>query len=695
MKATGPLSSLADRSWPRVLDTSSADLVRDFFVPALSRAVRYDRAVGFFSSGWLRASAEGVANFTADGGLIRWLASPMLDNRDWLALWDGETTPRDPALRGARGRSRSDILDELKAKDRTRSALTWMVANRIITFRLAVPEGKLDGGDFHDKFGIFTDREGNRLCFSGSYNDSMQGLRNYESIKVFCSWEPGTAELAHYEAQRFERLWGNSDPNVRAFDLPEAAREQILRIRTTENFRGGTGEVEVQDSELGSTSTPDAPSIPDGFKIRGYQTEAIESWVASGYRGLFEMATGTGKTVTALAASVRLFEREERLVVVVSCPYTHLVSQWAEEVEKFGYNTVLAFGSAGPWVDKLANQLLDFSAGYINDLAILTTHDTFSSERFIDIVSGVGPVPKLLIVDEVHDVGAPKRRLGLIDGYDYRLGLSATPRRWLDKEGTGAIFDYFGQTVYEFPLSEAIPEYLTPYEYHPFFVELTASELEEYQKLSRQISARAHAASSTEQDELLKLFMILRQQIVVNADNKYRCFEEVIRSLERKDHTLVYCSPEQIDSVQRILNAVGVVQSRFTGEESLLQRKILLDSFDSGDHEMLVAMKVLDQGVDVPSTRTAILMGSSGNPKEFIQRRGRVLRRFPGKEQATIFDILVVPTINGTLDQATLEMERKILERELRRYHEFSELARNRVQAMNAIAPIKRKYRVV
>ncbi|NWJ46940.1 MAG: DEAD/DEAH box helicase family protein [Chloroflexi bacterium] len=569
-----------------------------------------------------------------------------------------------------------------------------MVADGILTFRLALPRNKLDQGDFHDKFGIFTDVEGNEISFNGSYNDSFQGTRNYESIKVFCSWESAYTAFVKADIERFERLWNNFDPNVKVFDLPEAARQQIIRLQTYE--RPYTKPAWLDGKKISELTSPyeyqtRRPALPEQTSLREYQLEAIKAWFEHGSCGILEMATGTGKTITALAAAIRLYERETRLLIIISCPFTHLVTQWEEVVKQFGFNTFLAFGTTSTWVNKLADKVLNFATGYINNLVVLTTHDTFSNPRFGSIFQEKH-LPYLVIVDEVHDIGAPKRRQGLISEYKYRLGLSATPRRWLDEEGTDTIFEYFGETVFEFDLAKAIPKYLTPYEYYPYFVELSSEELAEYEKMTQKITKRSRASDESKNDEILKLYFILRQKIVVNARNKFTCLEEILGSLQNYDHTLVYCSPEQIDQVQYILNTNGIVQSRFTGEESLQERKVLLESFDKGRHEILVAMKCLDQGVDVPSTRTAVIMASSGNPKEFIQRRGRVLRKYEGKEKAIIYDIIVVPTLTGKLNLNAFELERKILKKELQRYDEFAGLALNRISALNKAGPVKRKY---
>jgi len=682
--------SFKAHAWPATLNTSSSNLIEDFFLPCLQQAVRYDRAVGFFSSGWLRIAAKGMVKFAAAGGKARWVTSPILSEPDWEALRTGSDAHIDPLLHDALSRNIDDLEEALEKQ--TLSALAWLVADEVLTFKLALPRNKLERGDFHDKFGVFADSEGCQISFNGSYNDSIQGTRNYESIKIFCSWQQAFEPLVQEDAERFEKLWSNSDPNVRVFNLPEAAREHIVNLRKAERPYCVPEWVRPQEVREPQHSHQTEPTLPENIQLRDYQNEAIESWFDHDCQGIFEMATGTGKTITALAASIRLFEQESRLAIIIACPYKHLVTQWADDVGKFGFNKVLVFGSAG--INKCANKLLDFTAGHIDHLVVLTTHDTFYTSRFASLIQE-RPLPMLLIVDEVHDVGSTQRRQGLLQEYQYRLGLSATPSRWFDEEGTRVLFDYFRRTVFEFPLAKAIPKFLVPYEYYPFFVELTDEELAEYKRMTQQIIQRASKVEEGLDDDLLSLFMIKRHQIIVNANNKYHCFEQVLDLLESQMHTLVYCSPEQIDKAQKILNKRGIIQSRFTGQESLKTRTNLLQSFSDGAHKMLVAMKCLDQGVDVPATRTAILLASSGNPKEFIQRRGRVLRRSPGKKKAVIYDIIVVPILHGKMDAEEMRLERKILKRELLRYNEFAELALNRVYALNQIGPIKRKYLLI
>ncbi len=219
---------LPDRPFASLLETSSSDLIADFFAPALAESVRYDRGVGFFSAGWFRLAAAGMAAFAGKGGRARWVTSPILDPADWEALAAGDRARTD-ALLYLRLKSQLQDMERTLAQD-TLAGLAWMVADGVLDFRIAIPRAKLDRGDFHDKFGVFTDAQGNQVSFNGSYNDSIQGTRNYESIKVFPSWESAFAPLVAGDVARFERLWDNKDPNVRVCDVPEAARQKTPQL---------------------------------------------------------------------------------------------------------------------------------------------------------------------------------------------------------------------------------------------------------------------------------------------------------------------------------------------------------------------------------------------------------------------------------------------------------------------------------
>ena len=676
------------------MDTSSHNLVRGFFEPILSCARRYDRGVGFFSSSWLRINAQGMVAFAANGGRARWVTSPILDPADWEALLLGDAARDDTVLRQALEHTILSLGDTLDRA--TRSALAWMVADEVLTFKLALPRNKLERGDFHDKFGVFTDAEGDQVGFNGSYNDSVQGMRNYESIKIFCSWEPAFAPLVRADAERFERLWNNHDPNVRAFDLPAALREQIVRLR--EDARPYPEPEWIQLKKLQdarSSYREPRPITPSVVTLRDYQVDAIDAWFAHGCCGLLEMATGTGKTITSLAASARLYEREGQLAFIIAVPYQHLVDQWAEEARAFGYEPILAYQSKARWLNPLNQQIIEYNGGYRRCISVIVTHSTFARDDFQHTIARLQGA-SLLIADEAHHLGAEQQRQSYPEHVPFRLALSATPDRWFDDAGTLALRDYFGETVFSFTLEQAIGVSLTNYYYYPHRVELTDEEMDRYAELSAKIARLAHR-NDTDAQEALRMLLIKRADLLNNAENKLTELARLMTNPDEVAHALFYCAPGQIDAVLRLIGIEkGVRVHRFTAEEDPRTRQRLLSEFASGQLQGLVAMKCLDEGVDVPTTQTAYFLASSGNPREFIQRRGRVLRQSPGKQFAVLHDLVAIPatTISGHSTVA-FDIERSIMRRELQRIKEFAGPALNKHPALDAVWTIARQYGVM
>lgn len=678
--------TLKYHTFPITIDTSSADIIAEFFVPALSSSLRYERGVGYFSASWLRLTAQGMVSFAANGGTARWVTSPILAEDDWLALQQGVAARHDAVIRTALERNIDELARTLE-KD-TLSALAWMVADEILDFRLALPRNKLQGGEFHDKFGIFTDAEGHQVSFNGSYNESVQGTRNYESLRIFSSWNDPFAALVQADSERFERLWNNLDPNVQVYTLPDAARANILKLRSEPR------PYPVSNRSI-LTLVVTQPRIPPEITLRDYQLDAIDAWFANDCRGLLEMATGTGKTRTSLSAMVRLFERERRLAVVIAVPYQHLVDQWMEDAKEFGLQPLLAYKKKADWLNKLHQQVLEFNRQDRKIISVITTHTTFIDDDFQKAI-GKLQSSSLLIADEVHHLGAERSRIALPETLSARLALSATPDRWFDDTGSAALRHYFGDTVFRFTLSDAINRgILVPYIYYPQLIELTLDEMAEYQQLSDQI-ARLAAILASKQDEgleqRLERLLMQRSRLLNSASEKLTALGKLISKTPDAHHTLFYCSPEQIDQVCHIVGwEAGWKINRFTAEEPNDLRQQLLADFDNRDIQALVAMKCLDEGVDVPSTRTAYILASSSNPREFIQRRGRVLRRAPNKNDATIYDFIVIPP-QSWYSQSSTNSDKSMVERELRRFKEFADSAQNKHQALSVVWDIAKQY---
>jgi len=667
-------NSFTDLELPRVIDTSSDNVMKDFYIPLLSRAVEYRRGVGYFTTNWVRSAARGVAELAENSGTARWILSPILEEKDWDALKKGDRAKTDDVLREALDDTVTDLRYDLEYE--TRNTIAWMIADGLLEIKLAVPTKKLSG-DFHDKFGIFYDENGNRVAFHGSQNDSEQALRNYEAYTIDCGWiSDRETEGVNKQEARFERLWENRDENVNIYTIPEGIEKGIAELRDNSN----------RPYELPETIADSEPEIT----LRGYQRDAVDVWFENNNCGLFQMATGIGKTFTALAALDEYVDTVDGpLLSVITVPQKHLARQWADEMETFGLDQPkFVYHSANSdWKSDLSRAVSNLELGITDYECLITTHQTFSGDHFREKVSQLSS-DAILIGDEVHGLGSEKRREGLIETYNARIGLSATPKRYYDEEGTNHLLGYFGGVTYEYSLKDAIPQYLTRYHYHPIIVEMDEDELEEYRQMTQSVVAAD--SSDDVDDEVTNILRSQRAEIVKEAINKYGALRDILQRLDDIEHLLVYTNHEQIDTVGEILNEFGVMHHRFTHKEGDDLREELLTRFGEGEYEALVAMKCLDEGVDVPATRTAVLMANTGNPMQFIQRRGRVLRQAPRKDRAVIYDLLVVPTLDPDDDIAA--SEKYILEKELRRFEEFATTAENEYEARNKIEDVRIAY---
>ncbi|MBG0785967.1 MAG: DEAD/DEAH box helicase family protein [Anaerolineaceae bacterium] len=649
-----------------VYDTSSGNLGEDFFSPVLSKATHYDRGVGFFSSGWLKNNAFGMTRFAENGGKARWITSPILDKRDWEAMKLGVQAQEDVLTKIMLESWKKDISQQLTQE--TLTALAWLIFDGIINFKIAVPRNKLCG-EFHDKFGIFIDKYDNKIAFSGSYNDTIQGELNYESIKVFTSWTSSVTEYIELEEKRFENLWNDDDRNVQVFTLPEAIKNQIAKCRSISRPYK-TPDCEITKGLISIKSFIE-PKQPTSFELRKYQNEAIEAWKQNGFIGIFEMATGTGKTFTSLSASLEVLKLDKRIALIICCPFTHLVEQWDQNARAFQYRPILAYQNKDSWLNELNNQIISYNSGYQNELCCITTNTTFISEDFLETLDRINS-PITIIADEAHYFGADQFRRKIPQHITYRLGLTATPTRWFDNEGTEFLYSYFDKVVFTYDLEDAITHgYLTHYEYYPILVDLTGEELADYSDLTKQIiKLMGKAEKDQEAKERLNLLLIKRSNILKNATNKFEKLEQILKESGKIEHTIFYCSPQQRGELLLLLGKkLNIRTHQFTYEEGNKDRHVILEKFASGRLHAVVAMKCLDEGVDVPSTRSAFFLANSTNPKEFIQRRGRVLRNSPGKEKAYLYDFIVVPPLSN--NETEINLSRSIFLKELARFKEF------------------------
>ncbi len=448
---------------------------------------------------------------------------------------------------------------------------------------------------------------------------------------------------------------------------------------------------------------PGCPKIPPSLQLRPYQKQAVANWFANQGRGTLKMATGSGKTITALAIATELYQKIGLQVLLVVCPYRHLVTQWARECQKFGLEPILAFESVHNWQNKLSTQLYNIRSGKQTFLSIVTTNATLIGEGLQSQLKYF-PEKTLIIGDEAHNLGATKLEQSLPRNIGLRLALSATPERHFDEIGTQFIFDYFGSVLQpEFTLADAIKQgALVHYLYYPILVELTEPETLAYAKLTKRIGWALMDEEKIENKDTLTSLLMQRARLIGAAANKLTALRKLMLKRLDTNHTLFYCgdgsvegsvtaeSNRQLAAVAKLLGTeLRYRINTYTAETPLAERENLRRQFETGELQGLVAIRCLDEGVDIPAIETAVILASSSNPRQFIQRRGRILRPYPGKKRATLFDMIVLPP---DLGRETLEVERNLLRKELMRFLEFADLADNAGEARMKLLQIQKIY---
>ncbi|HEY9770848.1 MAG TPA: DNA phosphorothioation system restriction enzyme [Coleofasciculaceae cyanobacterium] len=447
-----------------------------------------------------------------------------------------------------------------------------------------------------------------------------------------------------------------------------------------------------QSSNLG------IPVFPDNLSLRKYQHQVVANWLENKGRGTLKMATGSGKTIIALAIAVELYQQIGLQILLIVCPYRHLVTQWSRECQKFNLLPIIAMTRADNWQGKLSNQLYNLQNSAQSFLTIITTNSTLISQGFQSQLKYF-PAKTLIVGDEAHNLGSSRLESSLPRNIGLRLALSATPERQYDELGTEALLNYFGSIIQpEFTLADAIKQgALVNYLYYPVFVELTASESWEYAQLTKRIGWTLNKNPSFLGNDTLTSLLTKRSRLIATAANKLTCLKELMTSRLNTSHTLFYCGDGNLDAETRQIDAVthllgkelGYRVNTYTTDTSLEERERLRRQFELGELQGLVAIRCLDEGIDIPAIKTAIILASSSNPRQFIQRRGRILRPHPGKSQATLFDTIVIPP---SLERDTWEVERNLLRKELLRFLTFAELADNADEATKQLLQLQERY---
>ena len=694
--------------------TNNNDVVKEFYLPVLKEAVLYKRAVGFFSSTALIEISKGISGLIRNGGKLKFIVSPLLSDDDIDAISRGYSE-RDIVQRA--------MLREFREPKNSSEAerLNWLanlISNGYLEIKVAFTPPAKSSGIYHEKTGVMYDAEGNKVAFTGSMNETINAFHNnYESIVVFNSLCKEDEQRVLDLEESFDSLWAGREKNIDVIEFPKVVREKLISYKK-DYSNLDLDDLEIEQDVVEKPVSTGIPRIPRGVSLHEYQQEAIESWAKHDYRGIFDMATGTGKTYTGLGAAVKLFEDKKKMALIIVCPYQHLVEQWVEDIVKFNMLPTIGYSASKQkdWKQRLANDIMDFKLGVINTFCFVTTNATYSTEY---VQNQLNKLKKdvLIIVDEAHNFGATKLSKTLNPNFQYRLALSATLDRHGDPEGTQVLYDYFGEKCIEYGLNRAIRENkLTPYYYHPKVVYLSPDELAGYRELSKKIARMCHI----DQDGNLsiseegKRLLIKRARIVAGAAEKVTLLRSLMEQYKNDSHILIYCgatksfeydsdtiardeeAERQIVSVSKMLgNELGMKVTHFTSMESAKEREQIKRQFaEANPYQAIVAIKCLDEGVNIPSIKTAFILASSTNPKEYIQRRGRVLRKASGKHFAVIYDFITLPTRLDYVDQCSEDAryDLSLIRKEIIRMEEFGEISLNPSEADRLINELSDTY---
>lgn len=630
------------------------NIASSFLVPALKTTKMYRRSVGYFSSSVFLTIMDGIVALARNNGKIQLIASPKLSAEDVDAIQRGYAA-RENIIQTSFQKLFSEEMESVN-DDICLNLLVELISRGTLDIKIAVTETL---GDYHDKLGILQDFNGNTIVFFGSANSSLNGYQNnYEKIRIVKSWCSGEEESVADEIEEFNSLWNGTNKYVQVYDFSESAKKSILNIIS-------------RRSEIGAAKS-EAP-----ITLRDYQQKAIQAWEDNNYHGFYVMATGTGKTWTAIYSAKKLIETKPAMIVICA-PYKHLVKQWADDVSKaFPEGKIVLVSSENPsWEQQISQEIIRKKYNPENQLIVISTIASFRMNRFFRVISKSSD-EKLLIVDEAHRF--TERSDDIKEKFNYFLGLSATPYSGRSAEKGQELMSWFGGQVFSLPIEEALSRgFLVPYNYYPIYVRSTDTEETQFNKFTQKIVSCFRNNKCINPD-LLVSSVRNRLRIISMAEEKQWRIREIIGSIKEHDHFVVYCGDgrlfdnqsgeeiRHIQSVKRVLSELEYKASQFTAQEDMQERIQLVDAFNKGEISALAAIRCLDEGINIPSIQSALILSSNDDYREFVQRRGRILRTYPGKEYANIYDVIALPN-------AEMTAWAKI---ELRRFLEYARLAKN------------------
>ena len=601
--------------YPKVkvcLDTSEDNLIDELYTPCLKWAERFDRGVGYFTTGWLTYNVAGLSDFASRGGKMRLITSPILSTEDTDAIIGAENQDGSAFLRleAALLENVEILKQEMKAD--IINAFSWMLYDGIIDMRFAIPCEKLEEGDFHDKFGIFY-KGNDALSFSGSINDSKHGFQNYESIKVFKTWA-GTQEYVDADTARFEKIWNRKDRNLKMFTIPQAVKNKIFELRS-----------------------PDRPySLPAGSSKWVHQDIAVKTFLEKEH-GILAMATGTGKTVTAMKIINKLFDSGEIRRVVITMYGNDLLDQWAIQIRENYKNKQINYHYASQKMMK------DFVM-HPDDSILILSRDARNLSKLLDLfdrLPGDYRNDTLFVFDEVHGAGSNtfvENLSGRLSPYRYRLGLSATPEREYDEAGNDFLLNEIGEVIFEFTLQDAIQKgILCEFNYIPLPYVLSDEEKLKKRKIIAAFNAKKESGEPVDEKDMFTQLALVNKTAV----NKLEEFESLISQRpELLQKCIIFVQTMEYGAkLQEILVRYSDKYHTYYADDE----KINLENFAAGKIDCLLTCKKVSEEIDISSVTNIILFSSDRSRLVTTQRIGRALRldKNNPEKKATVVDFVI------------------------------------------------------
>ncbi|MBO0612505.1 DEAD/DEAH box helicase family protein [Thiothrix fructosivorans] len=632
---------------------SEHSLDKEVFYPIMCEAEKVDCMTGYFSSGSLRELAISLSYFLkSDSAKLRFIASPNFSENDLDVLKDAVSSEKNllPLLL-------PDIKPtEENLRNKTTQVLSYLIISKKLEMRVALQ----NKGMFHTKCWIFETNRG-LVAVHGSSNVTASGLSdNFEQIAVSKEWNDSDSSMVTEKIQTtFNKIWSGLYPNITTVLLNDATISQLKKINKDNKNREKLIK-DLSDSLNEEDAKPSGLKIPDWLNYTSgdfsHQGKAVEAWNNNLGRGILSIATGGGKTLTSLIAASLVCAKENRLFVIITVPTVALVQQWVDDVRVFGVEPLNTQEIISSSLGQRLNDIIrNIKIGLFKCSVVILTHDAIKSEKILKLLEKASTnIPLMLIGDEVHNLGSIGFQKSAKDIFKYRLGLSATFERQFDEAGTKFLLDYFGEVVFEFTLQDAIGVCLVPYEYHVHQVILEEDEEDEWVNLTQQIKKLSYAADfpdSSKEKEKWKILCLKRRRIIESANGKVVALAGIL-PIKNGDlnRSLIFCTdkdPEQLKSVNKLLNQRNVSFHQITSEETINKKKLsaLINAFDSGKLSVLTSKRVLDEGFNIPQTETAYLLANNTVIRQWTQRLGRVLRKSKStnKTKAIIHDFLVIP----------------------------------------------------